>query len=160
MTKDFFELMENTTGVRLNDVQQQAVTHTDGPLLLLASPGSGKTTTLNMKIGYLLLEKNVPADRIMAVTFSKAAARDMSERFDRFFSTLTDEKVHFSTIHSFAFKVVREGLRKQGQAFQLIEGQHQRGRVEERLRRTGHSAAQEVHFEKAVRGHERQSDLR
>ena len=123
MTKDFFAFMEETTGVRLNDVQRQAVLHTDGPLLLLASPGSGKTTTLNMKIGYLLLEKKVRADRIMAITFSKASARDMSERFDRFFSGLTNEKVHFSTIHSFAFQVVREYLRKKNQDFQLIEGQ-------------------------------------
>ncbi|WP_226584555.1 ATP-dependent helicase [Halobacillus litoralis] len=114
--------MEQHTGVCLNDVQKQAVLHTDGPLLLLASPGSGKTTTLNMKIGYLLLEKKVSANRIMAITFSKASAHDMSERFDRFFSAVTDEKVHFSTIHSFAFKVVRESLRKNGQDFQLIEG--------------------------------------
>ncbi|RWZ58018.1 ATP-dependent helicase [Halobacillus fulvus] len=122
MTIHFFDYMENITGVRLNEVQKQAVVHTEGPLLLLASPGSGKTTTLNMKIGYLLLEKKVSPERIMAVTFSKAAARDMSERFDRFFSSVTDEKVHFSTIHSFAFKVVRESFRKEKQDFQLIEG--------------------------------------
>ncbi|MYL21445.1 AAA family ATPase [Halobacillus litoralis] len=119
---DFFTTMEQQTGVKLNDVQKQAVLHTDGPLLLLASPGSGKTTTLNMKIGYLLLEKKVKPERIMAITFSKASARDMSERFDRFFSSLTNEKVHFSTIHSFAFQVVRETLQKRGEAFQLVEG--------------------------------------
>ncbi|SFJ76456.1 DNA helicase-2 / ATP-dependent DNA helicase PcrA [Halobacillus dabanensis] len=119
---NFFEQMEKQTGVRLNEVQKQAVLHTDGPLLLLASPGSGKTTTLNMKIGYLLLEKKVKADRIMAITFSKASAQDMSERFDQFFSNITNEKVHFSTIHSFAFKVVREWFRNNRQDFQLIEG--------------------------------------
>lgn len=119
---EFFERMEKQTSIRLNNVQKQAVLHTDGPLLLLASPGSGKTTTLNMKIGYLLLEKKVKADKIMAITFSKASAQDMSERFDRFFSGLTNEKVHFSTIHSFAFQVVREWLRKNRKDFQLIEG--------------------------------------
>ncbi|MCD5325402.1 MULTISPECIES: ATP-dependent helicase [Pontibacillus] len=124
---DFFTRMEEATGVRLNEVQQEAVVHTDGPLLLLASPGSGKTTTLNMKIGYLLLEKKVRPDRIMAITFSKQSAQDMSERFDEFFSELTNDKVHFSTIHSFAFKVVREALRKEGQDFQLIEGQINEG---------------------------------
>ncbi|TGB03782.1 ATP-dependent helicase [Halobacillus salinus] len=122
MSEQFFNKMEQVTGVKLNDVQKQAVTHTDGPLLLLASPGSGKTTTLNMKIGYLLLEEQVPADQIMAVTFSKAAANDMSERFDQFFSTVTNEKVHFSTIHSFAYQVVRESLRGSGMPYQLIEG--------------------------------------
>ncbi|MYL54692.1 AAA family ATPase [Pontibacillus yanchengensis] len=119
---DFFERMEEKTGVCLNDVQKQAVVHTEGPLLLLASPGSGKTTTLNMKIGYLLLEKKVRADQIMAVTFSKASAQDMSDRFDSFFSGLTEDKVYFSTIHSFAFKVVREWLRKNRQDFLIIEG--------------------------------------
>ncbi|ELK48106.1 UNVERIFIED_CONTAM: ATP-dependent helicase [Halobacillus marinus] len=119
---DFFTRMEEQTGVRLNDVQKQAVTHTNGPLLLLASPGAGKTTTLNMKIGYLLLEERVRPEQILAVTFSKASARDMEERFDRFFSGMTDQKVHFSTIHSFAYQVVREVLRKRGEDFQLIEG--------------------------------------
>ncbi|GAK00756.1 UvrD-helicase domain-containing protein [Geomicrobium sp. JCM 19055] len=58
---DYFKQMEHSTGVLLNDIQKQAVLKTDGPLLLLASPGSGKTTTLNMKIGYLLLEKKSAA---------------------------------------------------------------------------------------------------
>ncbi|SEH89314.1 DNA helicase-2 / ATP-dependent DNA helicase PcrA [Halobacillus karajensis] len=119
---DFFERMKHQTGVCLNDVQQQAVMHTDGPLLVLASPGAGKTTTLNMKIGYLLMEEKISPDRIMAITFSKSSAQDMSDRFDEFFSELMNDKVHFSTIHSFAFKVVREWLRKTKQDFQLIEG--------------------------------------
>ena len=56
---NFFETMERVTGVCLNDVQREAVRCANGPLLLLASPGSGKTTTLNMKIGYLLLEQHL-----------------------------------------------------------------------------------------------------
>jgi len=122
MSQDFFEKMKDATGVSLNDVQQEAVLHSDGALLLLASPGSGKTTTLNMKIGYLLLEKKIKAESIMAITFSRASAQDMSERFDRFFSTMTEEKVHFSTIHSFAFKVVREYFWKKKMKYQLVEG--------------------------------------
>lgn len=119
---DFFERMAQVTGVKLNDVQKQAVLHTEGPLLLLASPGSGKTTTLNMKIGYLLLERNVPAHRILAMTFSKAAARDMSQRFESFFSTVLTERVHFSTIHSLAYQIVRQYFAKTGRQFYLIEG--------------------------------------
>lgn len=122
MSQDFFEKMKDATGVSLNDVQKEAVLHSDGALLLLASPGSGKTTTLNMKIGYLLLEKKIKAESIMAITFSRASAQDMSERFDRFFSTMTEEKVHFSTIHSFAFKVVREYFWKKKMKYQLVEG--------------------------------------
>lgn len=119
---DFFETMAKVSGVKLNDVQKEAVLCTDGPLLLLASPGSGKTTTLNMKIGYLLLEKRVAPERILAMTFSKAAARDMSDRFERFFSTLTEARIHFSTIHSLAYKIVREHFYKTGRQFRLIEG--------------------------------------
>lgn len=119
---NFFEKMQQHTGVSLNDVQKQAVRYSDGPLLLLASPGSGKTTTLNMKIGYLLLVKKIPAHTILAITFSKASAQDMAQRFDQFFGKLTREKVHFSTIHSFAFQVVREYFAKQRITFQLVEG--------------------------------------
>lgn len=119
---NFFEEMKEATGVSLNAVQQRAVMHTDGALLLLASPGSGKTTTLNMKVGYLLLEKKVKAESIMAITFSKASAEDMTERFDKFFSKKTKDKIHFSTIHSFAFEVVRKHFASIGQRYQLIEG--------------------------------------
>lgn len=119
---NFFDKMNELTGVSLNEVQKQAVRHTDGPLLLLASPGSGKTTTLNMKIGYLMLVKKIPAANILAITFSKASVRDMEERFEQFFNQLTSQRVQFSTIHSFAYKVVREYFRKNQINFQLVEG--------------------------------------
>lgn len=119
---NFFEKMKQLTGVDLNDVQKQAVRLTEGPLLLLASPGSGKTTTLNMKIGYLLLVKKVKAENILAITFSKASARDMEERFELFFGKLTRDRVAFSTIHSFAYKVVREYFWKNQINYKLIEG--------------------------------------
>lgn len=120
---NFFDKMHELTNVSLNDVQKQAVRNVDGPLLLLASPGSGKTTTLNMKIGYLMLVKKVPASKILAITFSKASAGDMERRFEQFFSTLTNERVQFSTIHSFSFKVVREYFRMKGLEYQLVEGE-------------------------------------
>lgn len=113
---NFFDKMHELTGVSLNEVQQRAVRYSKGPLLLLASPGSGKTTTLNMKIGYLLLVKKVPAYKILAITFSKASAVDMANRFDQFFS------VHFSTIHSIAFQIVREYFSIHHQNFEIIEG--------------------------------------
>ncbi|GAA0136523.1 ATP-dependent helicase [Paenibacillus sp. YSY-4.3] len=106
--------------VNLNEVQQQAVLHTEGPLLLLASPGSGKTTTLLMRIAHLIEEKGVQPSRIKAITFSRASAGDMKERFKRFFPELPS--VDFSTIHSLAFEIVRECFRVQGVSFQIIEG--------------------------------------
>lgn len=119
---NFFDKMHELTGVSLNEVQQKAVRYSKGPLLLLASPGSGKTTTLNMKIGYLLLVKKVPAYKILAITFSKASAVDMANRFDQFFSSIIKERVHFSTIHSIAFQIVREYFSIHHQNFEIIEG--------------------------------------
>ncbi|WP_144665105.1 UvrD-helicase domain-containing protein, partial [Bacillus velezensis] len=90
--------MQAATGVILNEVQKKAVVQTEGPLLLVASPGSGETTTIIMRIGYLIQEKNVSPARIKAVTFSRASASDMKEGFKQFFPGLPS--VDFSTIHS------------------------------------------------------------
>lgn len=118
--QSFLERKKLELGVELNEIQKQAVQMTEGPLLLLASPGSGKTTTLIMRTGYLIEEKGVRPERIKAVTFSKAAAKDMQERFSRFFPHLP--LVDFSTIHSFAFRVVREYFYNNQREFALIEG--------------------------------------
>lgn len=118
---DFFTRKQEELGVSLNDIQRQAVLRTEGPLLLLASPGSGKTTTVIMRIGYLIEEKGIDPARIKAVTFSRASASDMKERFKRFFPELPP--VDFSTLHSFAFEVVRHHFRATGTSFTLIEGE-------------------------------------
>ena len=83
--EDFFERKKREVGVSLNEVQKKAVLHTNGPLLLLASPGSGKTMTTIMRIGYIIEEKDINPARIKAVTFSRESASDMKERFNRFF---------------------------------------------------------------------------
>lgn len=118
--EDSFWNKQIANGVVLNRVQRQAVVNTDGALLLLAAPGSGKTTTIIMKIGYLLLVKGIDPARIKAVTFSRAAAIDMKERFRRFFPGI--KPVDFSTIHSLAFEIVREYFRKNKLDYQIIEG--------------------------------------
>lgn len=120
---NFFERKKLELGIELNDVQKKAVTETEGPMLLLACPGSGKTTTLIMRIGYLIEEKKVNPKRIKAITFSRAAARDMSERFQQFFPESTS--VDFSTIHSLAFMIARTYLEKKGMTYELIEGNGQ-----------------------------------
>ncbi|HHW38701.1 MAG TPA: ATP-dependent helicase [Bacillales bacterium] len=119
-SNDFFERKKYELGVSLNEVQRKAVLQTEGSLLLLASPGSGKTTTIIMRIGYLIEKKGVNPARIKAVTFSRASANDMKERFKRFFPGLP--LVDFSTIHGLAFQVVRDYFRKAGIPYQIIEG--------------------------------------
>jgi DNA helicase II / ATP-dependent DNA helicase PcrA len=118
--QDFFVRKKKEIGVSLNEVQLKAVLQTEGPVLLLATPGSGKTTTIIMRMGYLIEEKGVDSSRIKAVTFSRASATDMKERFKRFFPDLPP--VDFSTIHSFAYEVVRDHFRRKKIDFQLIEG--------------------------------------
>lgn len=115
---DFFERKKQQLGVELNKIQKKAVVKTEGPLLLLACPGSGKTTTMIMRIGYLIEEKDVDPKRIKAITFSRASAKDMAERYERFFPELAP--VDFSTIHSLAFQITREQLASED--YVLIEG--------------------------------------
>jgi DNA helicase II / ATP-dependent DNA helicase PcrA len=124
LKEDFFTRKKKEIGVSLNDVQLQAVMHTEGPLLLLASPGSGKTTTIIMRIGYLIEEKGVDPTRIKPVTFSRASANDMKNRYDRFFPD--HPSVDFSTIHSLAFEVVREYFWRTGTSYQIIEGEEEK----------------------------------
>lgn len=118
--ENYFVRKKQEIGVDLNEIQQRAVLQTEGPVLLLASPGSGKTTTIIMRIGYLMEEKGVNASRIKAVTFSRASANDMKERFKHFFPSLPP--VDFSTIHSLAFEVVREHFWKTRTPYQIIDG--------------------------------------
>lgn len=120
LRENFFIRKENETGVILNEVQKRAVLQTKGPLLLLASPGTGKTTTMIMRIGYLIEEQGIEPGRIKAVTFSRVSAYDMEERFKRFFPELP--AVSFSTIHSFANEVMRDYFRKTRTTYKIIEG--------------------------------------
>lgn len=90
----------------LNDSQRQAVLVTDGPVMILAGAGSGKTRTLVARIQYLLEEKNISPFQILAVTFSNKAAREMRERLAAN-TQINVGALHVTTFHAFCAKVLR-----------------------------------------------------
>ncbi|HZK53547.1 MAG TPA: ATP-dependent helicase [Desulfosporosinus sp.] len=121
---NFFERLSSETGVVMSERQKEAITHPMGPLLLLATPGAGKTTVLNARIVYLILRQGVNPENILALTFSKAAAKEMDVRFQQLYGLLIKQRIRFSTIHSFCYNIVKVYYREQRIAFTLIENEH------------------------------------
>lgn len=117
--KIFQELEEK--GIKLNDAQMAAAVHKDGPCIVLAVPGSGKTTTMVVRIYMLIKYYNIDPKNILAMTFSKASARDMKERFCSFFQDVSCNNITFSTIHSFAYSVVRNYESVKGIKYKFTE---------------------------------------
>jgi DNA helicase II / ATP-dependent DNA helicase PcrA len=109
--------------VNLNEQQKKAMNHINGPALVLAVPGAGKTTVLIHRTANLILNQNVPSERILSITFSRASARDMKERFLKLYKNFNPNQVHFSTIHSFAYGLVKEYFYRYNIKYGLIEGE-------------------------------------
>lgn len=123
---NFIDLLKTNHNINLNPQQEQAVLALDGPTLLLAVPGSGKTTVIIARIGNMIDHHNIPPEQILTLTFSVAAARDMQERFGHIFGGEFEKRLQFKTIHSFCFMVIREYERLMNtKAFEVLENSNQ-----------------------------------
>lgn len=106
---------------KLNKAQKEAVTHTDGPLLLVAGAGTGKTTVLINRLAYLLIDKKINSEEVLLLTFTEKAAGEMEERADRILPYGYVD-LWINTFHGFGERVLREHALELGldPAFKLL----------------------------------------
>jgi len=96
---------------QLNDKQLEAMKYTQGPLLVLAGAGSGKTSVITRKVAHLVKNCGIPAHRITAMTFTNKAAREMKERVGKLLSREEGKGLSVSTFHTFGLNLLRLELK-------------------------------------------------
>ncbi len=128
----------------LNPEQRAAVEATEGPLLILAGAGSGKTRVITSRIAWLIQEKGVAPDSILAVTFTNKAAKEMGERVDRILGHASLAKPLIATFHALCVRMLRrdiEALKVGGdgltRSFAIYDENDQQGVVKQIMRRMG-----------------------
>lgn len=120
---------------KLNKEQREAVLHTEGPLLILAGAGSGKTRVLTYRIAYLIEEKSVYPSNILAITFTNKAAREMKERVQSLIGGT--DNMWISTFHSTCVRILRknvESLRDYKKNFVIYDTKDQESLIKECLK--------------------------
>jgi DNA helicase-2/ATP-dependent DNA helicase PcrA len=124
--KDFLDKFAST----LNDQQLTAVKSIDGPVLLLAVPGSGKTTVLVNRLGYMLKVKEIPPENILTLTYTVAATRDMARRFEKLFGEDMSRGLEFRTINGICARIISHYGRLIGKkSFDLLTDEKISGKI-------------------------------
>jgi DNA helicase-2/ATP-dependent DNA helicase PcrA len=128
----------------MNPQQREGILSVDGPVLLLAGAGSGKTRVITHRIAYLIQERGVSADSILAVTFTNKAAKEMAERVEKILGHSTLAQPTLATFHSFCVRVLRrdiEALRVNNvgltRSFAIYDETDQQAVVKQALKRLG-----------------------
>ena len=122
---------------RLNPQQRTAVLTTEGPVLLLATPGSGKTTVLVMRLGYMVLCRGIDPRSILTMTYTRAAAGDMRRRFASFFGEDLAGCLQFRTINGVSVKLIANVAARYGRnPFPLLGEDGERSQILRRLYQT------------------------
>src|SRR3977135_2203253 len=99
--------------VGLNDAQKEAVLYTDGPLMIVAGAGSGKTKVLTTRIAHLMA-KGVDAFNILALTFTNKAAKEMKERVEKILENRDARNLYIGTFHSVFARILRGEAYRRG----------------------------------------------
>ncbi|MEE4144391.1 MAG: DNA helicase Rep [Halieaceae bacterium] len=120
---------------QLNPRQREAVRYIDGPLLVLAGAGSGKTSVITRKIAYLVESCGISASRIAAVTFTNKAAREMKERVGKLLGGGVAEGLTVSTFHQLGLKIIRSERKQLGlkSGFSIFDGEDTRTLIRDLL---------------------------
>lgn len=98
---------KNKFGITLDHQQERALQSVEGANLLIAVPGAGKTTVLVDRLGYMIINRGISPEDILAITFNKHAADEMKDRFSAKFGKELGERIHFQTINALAFSIYR-----------------------------------------------------
>ena len=125
-----FEEFQSRFSLSLTSQQQAAVQAAEGSTLLLAVPGSGKTTVLVARLGYLIYCLGISPDQLLTLTYTVSAAKDMKERFCSIFGGEYADRMEFRTINSICARIIAEYGRRIGKApFKLLSDEKVRGEL-------------------------------